>query len=217
MSSEILTIEEVAKYLRVSERTVYEWAQKGEIPSGKIGTVWRFKKQDIENWVDTCLASNRLVSMNKAKPVSIKSCLTVDRVLFLNDDLPKNDILAKMVDSFSTASQIKNSNELLPLIIERDSLMSTAIGYGIAIPHIKLNSVKGLVMAIGISKNGLSCFDSIDKKPVHFVIMIVASLKQNFYYLQTVAHMSLKLKDEDIRTRLIQSTDASEAYSILCR
>ena len=49
MASEILTIEEVARYLRVSERTVYEWAQKGEIPAGKIGTVWRFKKDDIES------------------------------------------------------------------------------------------------------------------------------------------------------------------------
>lgn len=45
MEDDILTIEEVAKYLRVSERTVYDWAQKGEISSGKIGTVWRFKKQ----------------------------------------------------------------------------------------------------------------------------------------------------------------------------
>ena len=37
MEEEILTIEEVAKYLRVSERTVYDWAQKGEIPAGQIG------------------------------------------------------------------------------------------------------------------------------------------------------------------------------------
>ncbi len=49
MEDDILTIEEVAKYLRVSERTVYDWAQKGEIPSGKIGTVWRFKKSEIES------------------------------------------------------------------------------------------------------------------------------------------------------------------------
>ena len=49
MEDDILTIEEVANYLRVSERTVYDWAQKGEIPSGKIGTVWRFKKSEIES------------------------------------------------------------------------------------------------------------------------------------------------------------------------
>ena len=48
MGDDILTIEEVAKYLRVSDRTVYDWAQKGEIPAGKIGTVWRFKKSEVE-------------------------------------------------------------------------------------------------------------------------------------------------------------------------
>ena len=58
MEEDILTIEEVAKYLRVSERTVYDWAQKGEIPAGKIGTVWRFKKNDIERWVNERLSSN---------------------------------------------------------------------------------------------------------------------------------------------------------------
>ena len=57
MADDILTIEEVAKYLRVSERTVYDWAQKGEIPSGKIGTVWRFKKSEIEKWVNKRLSS----------------------------------------------------------------------------------------------------------------------------------------------------------------
>ena len=65
MEDDILTIEEVAKYLRVSERTVYDWAQKGEIPSGKIGTVWRFKKGDIERWV------NERLSASKTAPADI--------------------------------------------------------------------------------------------------------------------------------------------------
>ena len=56
VGDDILTIEEVAKYLRVSERTVYDWAQKGEIPAGKIGTVWRFKKSEIEKWVNERLS-----------------------------------------------------------------------------------------------------------------------------------------------------------------
>ena len=57
MQDDILTIEEVASYLRVSDRTVYDWAQKGEIPAGKIGTVWRFKKSEVEKWVNERLSS----------------------------------------------------------------------------------------------------------------------------------------------------------------
>ena len=67
MIDDILTIDEVANYLRVSERTVYDWAQKGEIPSGKIGTVWRFKKSEIEKWVNDRLSS----SARPAAPSSI--------------------------------------------------------------------------------------------------------------------------------------------------
>ena len=65
MEDDILTIEEVAKYLRVSERTVYDWAQKGEIPAGKIGTVWRFKKSEIEKWVNERLSPNIKKEENK--------------------------------------------------------------------------------------------------------------------------------------------------------
>ena len=84
MDDDILTIEEVARYLRVSERTVYDWAQKGEIPSGKIGTVWRFKKSEIERWVNERLSSNR--PANIFSVVQIQNILSPDRILFLNHD-----------------------------------------------------------------------------------------------------------------------------------
>ena len=48
----ILTIKEVAEYLRVSERTVSSWAQKDEIPCGKFGSSWRFRRADIRLFLD---------------------------------------------------------------------------------------------------------------------------------------------------------------------
>ena len=77
IDTSFLTIEEVAKYLRVSERTVYDWAQKGEIPSGKIGTVWRFKKSEIEKWVNERLsAGTKPVTQNLQ--VQVKNILSPD-------------------------------------------------------------------------------------------------------------------------------------------
>ena len=81
MEDDILTIEEVAKYLRVSERTVYDWAQKGEIPAGKIGTVWRFKKSEIEKWVNERLSSNIKKEENNPE-VIVKNILSPDRIVF---------------------------------------------------------------------------------------------------------------------------------------
>ena len=83
MEDDILTIEEVAKYLRVSERTVYDWAQKGEIPSGKIGTVWRFKKSEIEKWVNDRLSSGSKPVI-PGEQVQVKNILSPDIIIFLN-------------------------------------------------------------------------------------------------------------------------------------
>ena len=47
---EIMTVEEVAKYLKMKPQTIYSWAQKGTIPAAKIGKEWRFRKDIIDAW-----------------------------------------------------------------------------------------------------------------------------------------------------------------------
>lgn len=50
--SELMTLPEVAQFLKIAERTVYHWAQKGRLPGFKMGTVWRFKREDIDHWIE---------------------------------------------------------------------------------------------------------------------------------------------------------------------
>lgn len=52
---EIMTIEEVAKYLKVKPQTVYKWAQEEEIPGTKVGKEWRFRKSILDEWIDTSI------------------------------------------------------------------------------------------------------------------------------------------------------------------
>ena len=47
---EIMTIEDVAKYLKLKPQTIYTWAQNGKIPAAKIGKEWRFRKDIIDAW-----------------------------------------------------------------------------------------------------------------------------------------------------------------------
>ncbi len=51
MSEEILTIQEVAKLLKVADKTVYTMAQKGALPAFKVGGLWRFRRQDLDAWI----------------------------------------------------------------------------------------------------------------------------------------------------------------------
>jgi excisionase family DNA binding protein len=50
--NEILTIEEVAAYLRLKPQTIYKWAQEKRIPAAKIGKEWRFRRSVIDRWLD---------------------------------------------------------------------------------------------------------------------------------------------------------------------
>lgn len=52
MESDIITIKEVAEYLRIKEKTVYDLAAKGKIPGFKVGGSWRFDRKDIEKWIE---------------------------------------------------------------------------------------------------------------------------------------------------------------------
>jgi len=214
LEDDILTIDEVAKYLRVSERTVYDWAQKGEIPSGKIGTVWRFKKSEIERWVTERLSSGSKTTMNQT--VQIKNILSPDRVVFIKHST-KRDALVELAANLSTAPQVKYAQELEVEILKREELMSTAIGHGIAIPHVRLSSVTDLVMSVGICKNSIIDFQSIDDEPVKILIMIAAAYNQHSYYLHTLSFLSSKLKKNEVREELLNAEDAHEVYNLLIK
>lgn len=212
MTDDILTIEEVAKYLRVSDRTVYDWAQKGEIPAGKIGTVWRFKKADIENWVNAKLSSSSLKETDNS--VQLKNILSPDRVVFI-DQSSKRDALVCLSEILAKAPQVKNASELTAEILKREDLMSTAIGNGIAIPHVRLSSITDLVMAVGICKKPLNDFEPIDDVPVSLLFMVGAAYNQHSYYLKTISHLSGKLKDSQLRDNIMNADTVEEIYSLL--
>jgi PTS system nitrogen regulatory IIA component len=210
----IMTIEEVAKYLRVSERTVYDWAQRGEIPSGKIGTVWRFKKTEIEQWVNERLSSGRL--NQNLDPVQMQTILSPERILFLNYPA-KRDVLLALAKSLGSAPQIKNSNEFALEILKREELMSTAIGRGIAIPHIRLMSITDLVVSVGISRVDITDFNPLDDEPVRLVLMIAAAYNQHSHYLKTLSFISTRLRNRELRETLLNAQTADEVYGLLAK
>jgi PTS system nitrogen regulatory IIA component len=214
LDEEILTIEEVAKYLRVSERTVYDWAQKGEIPAGKIGQVWRFQKAEIEQWVNSRLSAHRTSGGNGA--IQVDAILSPERIIFL-DYADKRDALLALAQNLGAAPQVKNRQELSDEILRREELMSTAIGRGIAIPHVRLASVTDLVVSVGISRIDIADFQPLDDEPVRLLFMIAAAYNQHAYYLQTLSFFSARLKNRELRTSLLAAQSAEEAYGLLVR
>lgn len=208
--SEIMTIEEVAAYMRVSERTVYDWAQKGEIPGGKLGTTWRFKREDIEHWVNSRISGQPIKSAAAAK----SDILTLDRVIVL-DSANKENVLTNLVDLLAVSPSIRNRDDLLKGIFAREELMSTGIGFGVGIPHVRIEAVTDLVMAVAVCKEAIKDYASLDNQPVQIVCMLAARSDQHTKYIRALAAVSNRLKDKATRANIIESNDPAFIYQQL--
>jgi len=200
---EIMTIDEVAAYLRVSERTVYDWAQKGDLPGGKLGTTWRFKRQDVENWVNSRLSGSSTVVPGG---VTSSATLTAERVVLM-DVADKKTVLTRLVDLLAETPFVRNRDELLKGILAREELMSTGIGFGIGVPHVRIDSVTDLVMAVAVCKQPVADYSSLDGTPVQIVCMLAARPDQHTKYIRTLSSISSRLKDAATRERIIGSDD----------
>lgn len=208
---DILTLEEVAEYLRVSERTVYDWANKGEIPCGKLGTTWRFKRSEVERWVDRKIGGGRAT---RPEAILLKDILTPDRVLRLQCTT-KEEALNALIDALASAPEVKNRDELAREVLEREKLMSTGIGFGIGVPHVRLATVEDLVMAVGVNDRGLDDYASLDDEPVRIICMVAARDGQHAQYLKTLAAISGLLKETEVRTALLEAPDVEAIHNLL--
>lgn len=136
------------------------------------------------------------------------------RIIFL-ECVTKEKALNTLIENMSDTSEIIDKDELAAGIFHREELMSTGIGLGIAVPHVRLGSVKHIVMAIGICRDSISDYETLDGTPVNFIFMIVAGKEQHEKHLKLLSTISSLLKEESLRARLLRAEDVDEIYSLL--
>ena len=211
-SSDIMTVEEVAEYLRVSDRTVYAWAQKGEIPCGKFGSTWRFKRDKVEEWVNARLGVNK--PRPGARPIPLRDILSADRVLVL-DCTRKVEALDALIACLAQAPNVSDRDELAEGIFRREDLMSTGIGLGVAVPHVRLASITDIAMAAALCRLGVEDYESLDNEPVRMIFMVGAGQDQHAQHIKLLAALSSRFKDPVDRTALMNAGDPKEFYRLL--
>ena len=210
---EIMTVQEVADFLRVSERTVYDWATSGTIPAGKLGTTWRFKRSEVEKWVDDNLAASSKKTVTFS-PINLKQILNPDHITLIETN-HKDIALMSIINNLAVKGAIADKETVTEGIFQREKLMSTGIGLGIGIPHIRLAGITDLIMAVGVSTEDITDYESLDGNPVRIMFMILAGKDQHALHIKTMAAISARLKNPLLRERLIESRDTQEIHSLL--
>jgi mannitol/fructose-specific phosphotransferase system IIA component (Ntr-type) len=139
------------------------------------------------------------------RTIRLENSIPAERTVLLDAET-KDDALRDLGAVVAGAPEVVDAAGLLAAIFEREQIMSTGIGLGIAIPHAKIPSVTDFVVGFGKVRGGLD-FNSLDGKPVHFIVMIAGPHDQQERYLQLLARITLKLKDAAVRRRLSEADD----------
>ncbi len=126
----------------------------------------------------------------------------------------KEAALRELVDVLAKAEGIKNKEELVKVLLGRESLGSTGIGQGVGIPHAKTNAVKKLVAALGICPQGVN-FDALDGEPVHIFFLLIAPEDSAGPHLKGLARISRLLKDKYFRDSLKQLRDEKAILKLI--
>lgn len=126
----------------------------------------------------------------------------------------KEAVIEELVDLASASPLVKDRDELLRDILNRESMVTTGIGYGVAFPHAKTKATKGIVITFGRSQNGID-FEAMDKKPVFVFFLISAPEDAIGAHLNVMARLSYIMKSEENRQSLMTVSSPGELLSIL--
>jgi len=126
----------------------------------------------------------------------------------------KGEAIKELVDLASKSKLVKDAGQLLKDILEREKLVTTGVGYGVAFPHAKSKAIRGIIIAFGRSKKGIN-FDSMDKKLVHLFFLIAAPEDAIGAHLNVMARLSYLMKSEKNRDKLMRIKSPKELLEVL--
>jgi PTS system nitrogen regulatory IIA component len=219
---EVMTLQEVASYLRLAEKTVLRMVHKGQIPCAKVASQWRFLRSMIDDWL---IAKMRVVPRtdlarlieSTPEVVPLSRLLRIDQVV--PDILPgsKEEVLRQLVQPLLKARFIDSERPFLDKLLERERIVSTAVGRGVAIPHLRNpqdNPGGGPLLTVGICREGTD-FEAPDGERTHLFFLL--STDSEVVHLRVLAKVNRIAGRKDTMDRLVAAASSEEIIEELVK
>jgi PTS system nitrogen regulatory IIA component len=126
----------------------------------------------------------------------------------------KTKLIAELVNIVAKSSRVKDGKALFKAILEREKLGSTAIGNGVAIPHVKIKGVKKPLLILGKSTEGVD-FDALDGEKTYLFFMLISPQEKVGLHLKILAKISHLVKDKFTVERLKKVKAKHETFEII--
>lgn len=195
MTLDDLTVKETAEFLRVSEKTIYRWIRQGVIPAIKFQGQYRFDRREIEAWARYRRIGGHTPSADALpETVDLTEAVRLGGIHYkIEGDAPA-EIFRNMVELFPFAGNMPQDMKeaLITDLTEREALVTTGIGNGIAMPHPRHPRDWGIGQAVvGIFfLERPADFKAIDGQPVFVLFPILCiTVKGHLRMLSQASHL----------------------------
>ncbi|MGH7461248.1 MAG: PTS sugar transporter subunit IIA [Longimicrobiales bacterium] len=135
--------------------------------------------------------------------------LTVDRIKIPLESTTKDAVLRELVGVIANGNEDQQHSELLRAVREREAVLSTGIGNGVAIPHGKSAVIPELRMAAGTAHQPVD-FDALDGQPVHLLFLLVGPESAAGPHIKALSRIARLIRNDDVRKSLMAARTPHE-------
>ncbi len=211
-----LTVHDAAGMLSVSEKTIYRWISQGRLPAYKVGEQYRFNRSELLEWAT---AQRLNVSPDMfAEPISAEApqptlteALRAGGIFYRVEGKDKPSVLRSVVGLMPLPEDM-DREFLLSVMLARESLGSTGIGDGIAIPHVRnpivLNVARPMVTLVFLEQP--IDFAALDGRPVGILFNVISPTVRT--HLHLLSRLAFVLRESKVRDVLQQQASREEIF-----
>ncbi|MDR1087051.1 MAG: PTS sugar transporter subunit IIA [Endomicrobium sp.] len=146
--------------------------------------------------------------------MKIMDFLSQDTIIVDLKATDKKSAIIELTEVLKNNKKIKNSEDIINIVLEREKLGSTGIGQGVAIPHGKTDLLQEQVGVLGISRKGIE-FNSLDGEPVHIIFLLVGPIEVAGQHLKALSRISRLFKDKFLRQAIKEAKTTQEVVKLI--
>lgn len=142
--------------------------------------------------------------------------LQQDSILFLSESEKKN-VLEAIVQHAATRCTM-DEDQIRDAVWKRERMMTTGVGKGLALPHIRVNGFPSPLIIVAVCKNAINDYKSLDNQPVNLVVFLAADERDQEAYLKLLGSISSKFKEDGVIEAVLNAgEDRAKIQEILAR
>jgi PTS system nitrogen regulatory IIA component len=214
-----LSVKDAAAILNVSEKTIYRWIKQEAIPAYRINEQYRFNRAELLEWATArrIAVSAEIFGEGEATPLpSFTDALKAGGIVYRVDGADQAAVLKAVVEAMKLPEEV-DRDFLYEVLLARETLGSTGVGDGIAIPHVRnpvvLHVAKPTVTLCFLEKP--IDFKAIDGRPVDTLFTLISpSVRAHLHLLSRLGYI---LRGAEVKAALRRQASRDELLGLIER